>query len=184
MPISNKNLKDIVYAFLDSQNLNLGTSKNLYKGRKLIYKGWKLDFRKFRIYLREKLGVDRAFLFIGFIEKNRSLYKRLREYGYEIVFKEVVMGIRGELKGNIDADLVLKVVLEIDNYDKAIIVSGDGDFYSLYKYLIEEDKLKGIVIPNKKSESSLLKDFQQYKVYLWRNREILEKKMEGVAQYH
>ncbi|MDY0096749.1 MAG: NYN domain-containing protein [Candidatus Dojkabacteria bacterium] len=176
MPISNKNLKDVVYAFLDSQNLNLGTLKNLYKGRKLIYKGWKLDFRKFRIYLKEKLGVDRAFLFIGFIEENKSLYNRLRGYGYELVFKKIIKGEKGELKGNIDADLVLKVLLEIDNYDKAIIVSGDGDFYSLYKYLIEENKLKGIVIPNNKSESSLLKDFQKYKIYLWRHRERLEKK--------
>ena len=38
-----------VYAFIDSQNLNLGTSKDIYKNGKLIYKGWKLDFKKFGI---------------------------------------------------------------------------------------------------------------------------------------
>lgn len=176
MPINNKKLNKTVYAFLDSQNLNLGTSKNLYRGRKLIYRGWKLDFRKFRIYLKEKLGVDKAYLFIGYIKENRQLYNRLRRYGYEIVFKQIVKGDRGELKGNIDADLVLKTLLEINNYDKAIIVSGDGDFYCLYKYLVENNKLRGIVIPNKKSESSLLKEFQRYKIYIWRHREVLERK--------
>jgi len=48
----NKRLK--IYAFIDSQNLNLGTSKDLYRGEKLIYKGWKLDFKKFRQYLWDK----------------------------------------------------------------------------------------------------------------------------------
>lgn len=64
--------KEIVYAFIDSQNLNLGTSKNLYKGQKLIYQGWKLDFKKFRHYLTDKFKVEKAFLFIGFISKNKT----------------------------------------------------------------------------------------------------------------
>jgi len=34
------------YAFIDSQNLNLGVQRDL---------GWKLDYKKFRVYLREKL---------------------------------------------------------------------------------------------------------------------------------
>jgi len=47
-----------VYAFVDSQNLNYGTCKNIYsKKKKLIYRGWKLDFAKFRIYLKDKFGV-------------------------------------------------------------------------------------------------------------------------------
>jgi len=44
---SRKKQKEKVYAFIDSQNLNLGTSKDIYRNRKLIYKGWKLDFKKF-----------------------------------------------------------------------------------------------------------------------------------------
>ena len=70
--------KEIIYAFIDSQNLNLGTSKDLYKGKKLIYKGWKLDFKKFRRYLTDKFRVQKAFLFIGFIKQNDSLYKKLK----------------------------------------------------------------------------------------------------------
>jgi len=46
--------KENNYAFIDSQNLNLGI-KSL---------GWKLDFVKFRRYLREKYGVVTAYLFI------------------------------------------------------------------------------------------------------------------------
>ena len=42
------NTHSIIYTFIDSQNLNLGTGKDIYKNGKLIYKGWRLDFKKFR----------------------------------------------------------------------------------------------------------------------------------------
>ena len=67
----------IIYAFIDSQNLNLGTNKDLYKNKKLIYQGWKLDFKKFYIYLRDKFKVKKVFLFIGYIKQNQKLYNFL-----------------------------------------------------------------------------------------------------------
>lgn len=33
------------------------------------------------------------------------------------------------VKGNVDAELVLHTMIQYPNYDKAIIVSGDGDFH-------------------------------------------------------
>jgi uncharacterized LabA/DUF88 family protein len=185
MPSTDKR-DEIIYAFIDSQNLNLGTSKNIYKNNRLIYKGWKLDFRKFRIYLKEKLNVSKAFLFIGYTSHNKKLYKTLESFDYILVFKPTLgfkEGKKKKLKGNVDAELVLHTMIEKDNYDKAVIVSGDGDFYCLYEFLTSINKLKTILIPNKKSESSLLKTFQEYKIYIWRKRDVL-KKTEGVAQYH
>jgi len=156
-----------IYAFIDGQNLNLGTSKNIVKNEKLIYKGWKLDFRKFRIYLKNKFHVDKAFLFIGYLKENETLYKNLKSYGYILVFKPTVKDNQGKPKGNVDAELVLHAsAIEYNNYDKAVVVSGDGDFYCLHNYLKDKDKLLKIIIPNEKSESSLLKEFQKYKVFL------------------
>lgn len=48
------------FAFIDSQNLNLGTGKDIYKGKKKIYSGWKLDYKKFRRYLSDKFRVNKA----------------------------------------------------------------------------------------------------------------------------
>jgi uncharacterized LabA/DUF88 family protein len=167
-----------IYAFIDSQNLNLGTSKNLYnRNRRLIYKGWKLDFKRFYQYLRDKFRVSRAFLFIGYIKQNEDLYEFLRSSGYILVFKPTVKDDFGKPKGNVDADLVLHAsAIEFANYDKAIVVSGDGDFYCLYDFLASKKKLYKIIIPNRKSESSLLLKFQDFKVALIRGRTILEKK--------
>ena len=170
-----KKKKEIIYAFIDSQNLNLGTSKDISKGRKKIYRGWKLDYRKFRRYLSDKFRVKKAFLFIGYIRLNEKLYKFLKNCGYILIFKPTTKDDLGKPKGNVDAELVLHAsAIEYDNYDKAIIVSGDGDFYCLHKYLKNKKKLFKIIIPNRKSESSLLKPFQKYKMFLIREKGKLE----------
>lgn len=167
--------REIIYAFIDSQNLNLGTSKDIYKGKRRIYQGWKLDFKKFRRYLFDKFRVKKAFLFIGYIKQNEKLYKHLKSFGYEVVFKPTVTDNYGKPKGNIDAELVLySAVIEYPHYNKAVIVSGDGDFYCLHQYLKNKGKLLRIIIPNIKSESSLLKPFQKYKTFIIFDKDKLE----------
>ena len=165
------------YAFIDSQNLNLGTSKDIYKNKRLIYKGWKLDFEKFRKYLSDKFRVNKVFLFIGYIKQNQRLYSKLKQFGYILVFKPTVRDSLGKPKGNIDAELVLYCAkIEYGNYNKAIIVSGDGDFYCLHEFLIKNNKLLRIIIPNIKNQSSLLKKYQQYKTFIVYEKEKLELK--------
>lgn len=168
--------KSKTYAFIDSQNLNLGTSKDIRKKGKLIYKGWKLDFKKFRKYLSDKFRIKKAFLFIGYVKQNERMYRRLKSYGYELIFKPTVKDTRGDQKeGNVDAELVLySAAIEYPNYEKAIIVSGDGDFFCLYDFLEKNKKLFRLIIPNKLSESSLLKKFQKYKIFLYREKQKLE----------
>lgn len=173
--LTNKTKITVVYAFIDSQNLNLGTSKDIWKNGRLIYKGWKLDYKKFRQYLTDKFKVEKAFLFIGYIKQNENLYFNLRKYGYDLIFKPTVKDKNGKPKGNVDAELVLySSAIEFNHYDKAVIVSGDGDFRCLHEFLERNNKLRNILIPNRKSESSLLKDFQKYKIFLVRERDKLE----------
>jgi len=170
-------IKLTIYAFIDSQNLNLGTSKDIIKHGKVIYKGWKLDFKKFRRYLADKFRVQKSFLCIGYIKQNERLYRRLKSYGYDLVFKPTVKDGFGKVKGNVDAELVLhSAKIQYDKYDKAVIVSGDGDFYCLHEFLVKNNKLFKIVIPNRKSESSLLRPFQRYKIFLIRDRDKVELK--------
>lgn len=175
--MARENKKQNIYAFIDSQNLNLGTSRDIYKNKKLIYKGWKLDFRKFRKYLWDKFRVKKAFLFLGYVKENEKLYQNLQSYDYTLIFKPTVKDQLGSPKGNVDAELVLHAAaIEFSKYDKAVIVSGDGDFHCLHDFLIKKDKLLRIIIPNAKSESSLLKPFQKYKTFLVYDKKKLEYK--------
>lgn len=137
------------YAFIDSQNLNLGV-KDL---------GWDLDFGKFRRYLSDKFGVgpNQAFLFIGFTPGNLGLYSYLQKTGYICIFKPTLVLADGKVKGNVDAELVLHTMIEYPNFEQAIIVSGDGDFRCLVEYLLDKDKLDVVIAPNSRKFSSLLK---------------------------
>ena len=99
----------------------------------------------------------------------------LRNFGFVLVFKPTVKDKFGKVKGNVDAEVVLHSAnIEYNNYDKGVFVSGDGDFFCLYEFLLKKNKLGRILIPNRNSESSLLIKFQDYKIFLFRDREKLE----------
>jgi uncharacterized LabA/DUF88 family protein len=137
------------YAFIDSQNLNLSIRDQ----------GWKLDFKRFRKYMEDKYGVVKAFVFIGYVPTQQSLYKALQEYGYVIVFKPTLTLAEGKVKGNVDAELVLHAMIEYQNYEQAVIVTGDGDFHCLVEYLKKQGKLLRLLIPNKHKYSALLRAY-------------------------
>lgn len=154
-----KKTEERIYAFIDSNNVNLGI-KDL---------GWKLDFRKFRIYLKEKYNVSVAYLFIGFVPTNQDLYSSLQKAGFVLIFKPTLPDKDGNVKGNIDADLVLQAMIDYKNYDKAILISSDGDFYSLVKYLYERKKLACAMSPYVKACSILLKKSAKEKIVFMDN---------------
>jgi uncharacterized LabA/DUF88 family protein len=147
------------FAFIDSQNLNLAIRDQ----------GWTLDFGRFRKYLADKYGVVRAFLFIGYLPTNQNLYTTLQQQGYILIFKPTLVLSDGRVKGNVDAELVLHAMIEYPNYEKAIIVSGDGDFHCLIKYLRDRGKLGKLVIPNRQKFSSLLREFVPMNVVFMNN---------------
>ena len=152
------------YAFIDSQNLNLNIRNQ----------GWILDFARFRVYLNEKYGVTKAFLFVGYIEENKKMYDFLNRTGFICVFKPTLEYKDGTTKGNCDAELVLQAMIEYPDYDGAIIVSGDGDFHCLIEYLKEKGKLEKLLIPNRYKYSTLLRKFGKETSFMNELRDKLE----------
>lgn len=162
-----KEKKPRVYAFIDSQNLNVSTQKF----------GWKMDWRKFRKFLADKYGVSKAYMFIGYMRENEELYEQMHDAGYAVVLKPTFDITKPQtngssdhedkkpVKGNIDSDLVLWAMKEMSNYEKAIIVSGDGDFYSLVEYLEGKGRLLHLLAPSE-HYSQLYNRFDDYIVQL------------------
>ena len=70
--------KEKVFAYIDTNNLRLGIKNDL---------GWNVDWKKLRIYLKEKYGVTIAYLFIGYIPNNRELYSFLQKVSYNGLFQ-------------------------------------------------------------------------------------------------
>jgi uncharacterized LabA/DUF88 family protein len=151
------------YAFIDSQNLNLSIREH----------GWVLDFARFRIYLADKYNITKAFIFIGYMPENQSLYTSLQKDGYILVFKPTLILPDGVVKGNVDAELVPHAMIEYANYDKTLIVTGDGDFYCLVEYLMQKDKLLKLMVPNKNKYSALFRPLIPHIIFMNNLRKLL-----------
>ncbi|MDE2188285.1 MAG: NYN domain-containing protein [Patescibacteria group bacterium] len=155
-------------AYIDATNLDKALRRDL---------GWTLDYKKFRVWLREKYKIERAYVFIGHIPKYKDIYDELENCGFELIFKEVVYQ-RGIPKGNCDSDLLMKA--SSDYYegalDKAVIVASDGDYAPLVKLLHSRERIETILSPNDAKKCSiLLKRTGASIAYINDQRSILEK---------
>ncbi|EKE26404.1 MAG: hypothetical protein ACD_4C00303G0003 [uncultured bacterium (gcode 4)] len=139
--------KEYNIAFIDWQNLHLGTSNE----------NWKIDFRKFRVYLNDKYNVKEVYFFLGFLsEDEQDLYTKLQKSWYILVFREHSSEMKWKKKWNVDVDIVFEImkrIIEEKDFDKIILVSWDWDYIKPIKYLIEKNLLKKILFPNKKYSS-------------------------------
>jgi uncharacterized LabA/DUF88 family protein len=163
------------YAFIDSQNLNVSVQKY----------GWKMNWKKLRQFLEDKYGVSKAYMFIGYVPEHVDIYEKMHQAGYAVVLKPTFdmsrprpeqeeNGVKSDkpVKGNVDADMVLWAMKEMKNYEKAVIVSGDGDFFGLVEYLHQEGKLLKILTPTGQY-SSLFHQFDDFIERLDSHRRVL-----------
>lgn len=136
------------FAYIDAANLH-----SAQKGY-----NWKFDYKRFRVWLTEKYGVTCAYLFIGWIPKYEDHYTELQKMGYVLVFKQVIYDNKGKPKGNCDADLVLRAARDVfeTDFEKAVLVSSDGDYDGLVKFLLEKKKMEVVLSPAQKDKCSVL----------------------------
>ena len=135
------------YAFIDGNNLHLGIADS----------GWRLDYKRFRTYLREHYGVIKAYYFVGYIPEYEPLYQFLESAGYTMKYKEISLVNNRDIKGNVDSEIVLQAMLDINQFEKAVLVSSDGDFACLVEHLYKNAKLECVLAPMKDRCSHLLK---------------------------
>ncbi len=151
------------FAFIDGANLHI-----TYE-----YLEWELDYQKLLNYLRKKLNVDVAYYFIGKTEDTEDIYTNLDSYGYTVRLKnpspftleeQICPHCNNQIapeitryKCDCDSSMTLQVISDLHLYDKAVLITSDGDFDELVKRLLRQDKLKMVFAPCKKGCSWLLK---------------------------
>jgi len=140
-------------AFIDAQNLYLGTTR--------AAKPWVLDLKRFRVYLEQKYNAEKAYYFLGAHEgNNQELYDFIQESGYILRFREHGSAMTSRKKGNVDTDIVFSILSKIidnENFNKVVLVSGDGDYWRTVNYLIKKNRFKKLLAPNRNTMSSLYK---------------------------
>lgn len=165
-------MKEVNYAFIDWQNL--------YQ-----WLNFQLDYKRFRIYLRDKYKIKKAYYFLWFKEKENDLYESLQEAWFILIFNKKPEHLKSDKKWNIDVNLVFyamkklyeEQILEEEKFDKMVLVSWDWDFKVMVDYYIEKWKFLKVLFPNKKYASSLYKElFNQYFDYINNFRDKVEYK--------
>ncbi|MDQ5911969.1 MAG: hypothetical protein QG568_182 [Patescibacteria group bacterium] len=142
----------------DAQKINVYIDgNNLYRAAKEL--GFDLDYKKFRGWLRQKYKPQSVYLFIGLIPERSTFYQHLQECGFILIFKQTV-SIKGTVKGNCDAELVLKSVSDFytKTFDSCILITGDGDFGCLVEFLRDSNALSKVLSPSEKRCSILIKN--------------------------
>lgn len=143
-------------AFIDWQNLHLGTRSWW----------WTIDFVKLREYLSDVLHVTEAYYFLWVIDtEEQELYIMLQKAGFIVIFREHYASMTGDKKWNVDTDLIFEVmrcVIDRQDRDQAVLVSWDGDYIKLVKYLIKHNRLAKILFPNPKHSSLYNQIDEQY----------------------
>lgn len=150
-------------AYIDNQNLYMAT--------KNADEPWSIDMGRFRVYLQEKYDVTEAYLFMGsFDEEMKDMYELFQRFGYILVWRSHGLDMRGSKKGNVDTDIVFQMMRDLyerDDMDRALLVSGDGDYWRTVDHLLEKGKLGKVLLPSHKNASSLYKRLSdEYRVYL------------------
>lgn len=160
-----------------SNNVAYIDGANLHKA--VEHFGWTFDYARLRVWLTQKYGVTQAYLFLGLIPKYKNLYTYLQEVGFTLVFKEVIYDGEGKVKGNCDADIVVRAVRDSyeNSFNKVVLISSDGDYAPLVSFLIEKNRLFVILSPASYNKCSILLKRTGAKIaYIDEQRNILEHK--------
>jgi len=142
-------------AYIDGQNLHMWTNSEW----------WKVDFTRFRIFLRDKFHIQEAYYFLWVLSDGQvDFYDSLEQAGFVVMFREHSVAMTGKKKWNVDVDIVFETMKTLylrNAFDKFVLVTGDGDYFRMVKFLIDEGKFEKILFPNKKY-SSLYRWIQDY----------------------
>jgi len=138
--------------------------KNKYNAERFLYFGGvEIYDLKYNYLEKETVPIDELEKYLTDLIKNKAgelnetslvlisrhlqrvrFYSKLKEFGYELHLRPVKLYEQEDgttrRKANCDVEMAFYLMKEKDNFDKAIILSGDGDFLPVLKYLREQKK--------------------------------------------
>ncbi|MEK7597788.1 MAG: NYN domain-containing protein [Patescibacteria group bacterium] len=166
-----QNKKQVMFAFIDATNIIYGAGGS----------GWKVDFKKLMTYLKSRYQVLKVLYYAGVDSNNQkqlNFYKKLESFGYKLRLVPVKTFKDGKKKADVDSRMTFEIMLLLNQYNNAIFMTGDGDFYWVFEYLIQT-KMSVKLIANSRSTARELKQlFKQHFTDLQLLRHLIAKKNE------
>jgi len=145
----------VTYAFVDAANM-------IYRNQ--YVHSWTIDLKKLLTYLQHRYGVSRTLYYGGIDNRNRTqvqLYGKLAMWGYELRLNPVKRFVndKGEwyLKADVDARMAFEAMKLQSEYDRAVLLTGDGDFFWLLEYLLQKKERVWLLADPRKTAKELKK---------------------------
>lgn len=91
------------------------------------------------------------------------MYNDIQKAGFILVFREHNPAMASIKKGNVDTDIVFDIMRYLyknKTHGKVFLVSADGDYYKLVKFLIDEQRLGKVLFPARRKASSLYRKLE------------------------
>ena len=165
--------KPRAYICIDASNLHYTLKKE----------GWKIDWLKFKNHYESVFKDPSFYYYEGLVskgcyfdyhpkgnvqdfnnekKKKQKFFKFLRLNGYNVRQKPVARiydNTSGQFKHkcNFDVELTIDAIDNMDKYDVFSLVSGDGDFEKLIKYLKGKAKKTIVIAPKERLSGKLEK---------------------------
>ncbi len=140
-----------VGVFVDVQNMYY-SCKNLYNAN--------LNFGNVLKYAVKKRNLIRAFAYVikADVGKEQDFFDALTLQGYEVRSKDLQIFVGGQKKGDWDVGLTIDAVTVAKKIDVAVLVTGDGDFVPLVRYLQNNQGCRVELMSFRKTTSNALID--------------------------
>ncbi len=130
-----------------------------------------------RLLKNEKDLDEATIILIGRHLKRVRFFVKLKKFGFNLFLKPVKMyeleDGSTKRKANCDVDMAFYLMKEKDNFDRVIILSGDGDFLPVLKYL--RSLGKEVVVLTRGPRTA--KEIRQFAASNFRDFEYLETKI-------
>jgi len=110
----------------------------------------------------EKLSEVEIILIGRHLQRVR-FYLKLQKFGYRLFLKPVKLYEQEDgttrRKANCDVDMAFHLMKEKDNFNRAVVLSGDGDFLPVLKYLKKEQGKEVLILGRGKRTAKEIKQF-------------------------
>lgn len=111
-----------------------------------------------------------------------KFYLKLKEFGYHLTLKPVKLYLQEDgstkRKANCDVDMAFYIVTELEEYKDIVVLTGDGDFLPVLKYIKEKGKKVHILARGERAA----KEIKQFAESDFRDFVRLRKQLEFKAQ--
>ena len=129
-------------------------------------KGEQVDYKAIGASIQKNKDADYEFTFYsGYDPNNKKQVAHLefiKSLGFTMYLKPLKRVSKQKVKANLDVEIVIDLLLERENYDRVIFMSGDGDFVPLVRVLQKFGKQVKVISPRKRTSKDLIEVADKY----------------------